>query len=611
MKYKYSLKNKKLIFIILVLFNLGSISAYGFNKKETLFNRVSFLLQKKDSLDYTKFIEIDNFYKEEDYVNSLEKALVFYDLCKENNDSFWSYKIVLLIGDIYVKTNKAKKSLEYYQKSLELIKLAVLDKNNISFSDSNFGMTYLKIGSSYLKLSESVEENKTNYYADSAKYYYTKIENLPQLNREAESIKARAFNNLSGIYERDSLFEEAENYIKKAIIIHEKYNNNLGVAIAKNNLGNISLSQNNYKKSKEFYLEGISLIENDNSLKATRAKEGLYGNLAWAMRNLKDFEAYDIQETYYNLQDTIREKEFRGIIDEVKHKYDFESKKKRFDIEQEVLILKERGKMSTLILLGVFLLIALIVVIGYYSFRQKNLQLMLSQTELLQNQNLDKLKSETQARVLDATLNGRESERKEIAETLHDSVSAMLSSANLHLQATRRKFDNGVPIEILKTQEIIMAASQNIRDLSHNLVSSVLLKFGLNFAVRDIAEKYSNSELTVDTEIEGLRRYHQNFEIKSYNIIHEFVNNILKHSKAKNAIIKIKEEQGQLIVQISDDGIGFDQTKIGLKDGLGINQIDARIQTMKGKIKITSKKGKGTQIKVELPIQEKEVVNLF
>ena len=605
------MKNKKLIFIILVLFNLGSISAYEFNKKETLFNRVSFLLQKKDSLDYTKFIEIDNFYKEEDYVNSLEKALVFYDLCKENNDSFWSYKIVLLIGDIYVKTNKAKKSLEYYQKSLELIKLAVLDKNNISFSDSNFGMTYLKIGSSYLKLSESVEENKTNYYADSAKYYYTKIENLPQLNREAESIKARAFNNLSGIYERDSLFEEAENYIKKAIIIHEKYNNNLGVAIAKNNLGNISLSQNNYKKSKEFYLEGISLIENDNSLKATRAKEGLYGNLAWAMRNLKDFEAYDIQETYYNLQDTIREKEFRCIIDEVNHKYDFESKKKRFDIEQEVLILKERGKMSTLILLGVFLLIALIVVIGYYSFRQKNLQLMLSQTELLQNQNLDKLKSETQARVLDATLNGRESERKEIAETLHDSVSAMLSSANLHLQATRRKFDNGVPIEILKTQEIIMAASQNIRDLSHNLVSSVLLKFGLNFAVRDIAEKYSNSELTVDTEIEGLRRYHQNFEIKSYNIIHEFVNNILKHSKAKNAIIKIKEEQGQLIVQISDDGIGFDQTKIGLKDGLGINQIDARIQTMKGKIKITSKKGKGTQIKVELPIQEKEVVNLF
>ena len=601
---------KKIIIFIIVCINLNQVSANNVLKKETLFNEVSFLLQKKDS-SYSKiFSEIEKSYKEEDYVNSLEKALLFYDKSKEAKNSFWSYKILVLIGDIYDKTNKVKKSLDYYQKSRDLSRTAIVDEKNSNFSDGNFGIPYFKIGSSYQKLALA-SNNSNNFYSDSAKYYYKKVENLPLLNTEIEKIKAKAYNNLSGIYQRDSLFEEAEYYNKKAIRIHTKYNDNIGVAIATNNLGNISLSQKKYKKAKEFYLEGIGIIKNDNSLKATSVKQGLYGNLSWVMRHLKEYEAFDVQEIYYNLQDTIREKEFRGIVEQITHEYDFEATKKRLEKEQELLILKERGKMSTLTLLGVFLLITLVVVIGYYSFRQKNLQLRLSQTELLQNQNLDKLKLETQARVLDATLNGRELERKEIAETLHDSVSAMLSSANLHLQATRRKFDNEVPIEILKTQEIIMAASQNIRDLSHNLVSSVLLKFGLNFAVRDIAEKYSNSELRVDTEIEGLRRYHQNFEIKTYNIIHEFVNNILKHSKAKNAIIKIKEELGQILVEVSDDGIGFNQTKIGLKDGLGINQIDARIQTMKGKIKITSKKGKGTQIKVELPIQEKEVVNLF
>jgi two-component system NarL family sensor kinase len=603
---------KKIIVFIIVCINLNQVSANTLLKKETLFNKVSFLFQKKDSSYSKEFSVIEKSFKEEDYVNSLEKALLFYDRSKEAKSSFWSYKVVLLIGDIYGKTNNVKKSLEYYQKSRELSKTAILDEKNSNFSDANFATPYLKIGSSYQKLSLADNNNNNNkFFADSAKYYYKKVENLPLLNTKIEKIKARAYNNLSGIYQRDSLFEEAEYYNKKAIRIHTKYNNNIGVAIGTNNLGNISLSQKKYKKAKEFYLEGIGIIKNDNSLKATSVKQGLYGNLSWVMRHLKEYEAFDVQEIYYNLQDTIREKEFRGIVEQITHEYDFEATKKRLEKEQELLILKERGKMSTLTLLGVFLLITLVVVIGYYSFRQKNLQLRLSQTELLQNQNLDKLKLETQARVLDATLNGRELERKEIAETLHDSVSAMLSSANLHLQATRRKFDNEVPIEILKTQEIIMAASQNIRDLSHNLVSSVLLKFGLNFAVRDIAEKYSNSELRVDAEIEGLRRYHQNFEIKAYNIIHEFVNNILKHSKAKTASIKIKEEQGQLLVQICDDGIGFNQTKVDLKDGLGINQIDARIQTMKGKIKITSKKGKGTQIKVELPIQEKEVVNLF
>ena len=223
-------------------------------------------------------------------------------------------------------------------------------------------------------------------------------------------------------------------------------------------------------------------------------------------------------------------------------KYDFDAKKEFLEQQQEVKLLEERDRFRTIIVIVGLILIALIVVIGYYNIRQKNLQLKLSRTELLQNQNLDKLKSEFQARALDATLNGRESERKEIAETLHDNVSALLSSANLHLQATKKQFTEGVPLEIGKTQEIIAEASQKIRDLSHTLVSSVLLKFGLNFAIRDIAEKYSNSELNIDTEIEGLRRYDQKFEIKTYNIIQEFVNNILKHSKAKNAIIKLKEE---------------------------------------------------------------------
>jgi hypothetical protein len=103
----------------------------------------------------------------------------------------------------------------------------------------------------------------------------------------------------------------------------------------------------------------------------------------------------------------------------------------------------------------------------------------------------------------------------------------------------------------------------------------------------------------------------QKFEIKTYNIIQEFINNILKHSKASNAVIKLKEKDGQILVEVSDDGIGFDKTKIGTKDGLGINQIEARIHMMRGKLSIISYKGEGTQIKVELPIQEKEATNLF
>jgi tetratricopeptide (TPR) repeat protein len=285
---------KKILIFIIVCINLNQVSANIVLKRETLSNEVSFLLQKKDSSYSKKFSAIEKSYKEEDYVNSLEKALLFYDRSKEAKNSFWSYKIVLLIGDIYDKTNNVKKSLEYYQKSRELSKTAIVDEKNSSFSDANFAIPYLKIGSSYQKLALASSNN--NFYSDSAKYYYKKAENLPLLNTEIEKIKAKAYNNLSGIYQRDSLFEEAEYYNKKAIRIHKKYNNNIGVAIATNNLGNISLSQKKYKKAKEFYLEGIRLIKNDNSLKATSVKQGLYGNLSWVMRHLKEYEAFDFQE---------------------------------------------------------------------------------------------------------------------------------------------------------------------------------------------------------------------------------------------------------------------------------------------------------------------------
>ncbi|MFT6065774.1 MAG: signal transduction histidine kinase, partial [Polaribacter sp.] len=288
--------------------------------------------------------------------------------------------------------------------------------------------------------------------------------------------------------------------------------------------------------------------------------------------------------------------------------YNFDAQKELFQEQEEVKRLRDQRIFWSIGIIALLIIVSLVYWLNIYKLKQHNLALKLNQVELLQNQNLDKLKSETQVRILNATIDGKESERKEIAETLHDSVSALLSSANLHLQATRKQFNGKTPIEIDKTQQIIQEASYKIRDLSHTLVSSVLLKFGLNFAIKDIAEKYSNSQLNIATDIRNIRRYHQNFEIKVYNITQEFINNILKHSKADNALIEFKEESNKLFITISDDGVGFDKTKINTKNGLGINQIDARIQMMKGRFQIESSKNNGTKISVELPILRRKTL---
>jgi len=328
----------------------------------------------------------------------------------------------------------------------------------------------------------------------------------------------------------------------------------------------------------------------------------LYFNLAFNLYKLKDYKSYDFQSQSYRIKDSLREKEYRKIISEINQKFNF-------DVQKKALIREEENKRSLVATGSLLVIFSLLSGLYYYKLRQKNLGLQLTQTKLIQDQNIEKIKSDSQVRILNATIDGKESERKQIAETLHDSVSTLLSSANLHLQATQSKFNGKTPEEIDKTQKIIVEASQVIRELSHTLVSSVLLKFGLEFAINDMAQKYSNSQIEIETNLGVIGRYHQNFEIKTYNIIQEFLNNILKHSKAEKAFISLKEVKGELILKISDDGIGFDKTKIKNTEGLGLNQIEARVEMMKGDFDVYSSINNGTLISVRLPILKKEPIN--
>lgn len=356
--------------------------------------------------------------------------------------------------------------------------------------------------------------------------------------------------------------------------------------------------------AKDTYSSGIKLIEKDDSAKAIEFKADLYNNLAWTMRKMEDFEAYDFLEDAYEFTDKIRDNEIKRIIEEITAEYNVDK------VKDEAEIARRSFWIYVVISLLIITLLATAMILIYQ--RRKRLALELKNAEMVQKQKVDAVKSESQKRILNAVIEGKEKERKEIAETLHDSVSTLLSSANLHLQASAKQFDGETPMEIIKTKRIISEASTKIRDLSHNLISAILVKFGLTYAIKDLAQKYSNSELRIDTEVRNVGRYSERFEIKVYNIIQEFINNILKHSQASRAFIKIEDINGNIKILIYDNGIGFDLNLLDKKEGIGIKQIEARVQLMEGDFKIESMLDKGTQIEISIPTIEieKKVLNV-
>lgn len=597
---------KSLNKIILILFFCVYLKAFP-NKKEVVHNTTSFSVKKNDSIYLKKIENINKIFQEKKFDLALKEAFKLLDSSYIANDDLL-LRTNYLIGNIFYETLNFKDAIKYFRSNIEIIetksKIKEISKIKIN-GNLVLAENYLKLGSSYHKLKE---RDSLDVYRDSTLYFYNKVIDFIGADKKILATKAIAYSNMSAFHINDSLYDLAKDFAHNSINIHKAQNDKLNQAAALGNLASIYLIENNFILAKKIYLEGLDLIENDKSPKAVRFKASLYANLSWSMYKLKDYKAYEFQDISYNIKDELRNTEIRRIVKKIDAEYDVKTVKKILLKEEENKRLKDQKTFWIFGVSSLLIMISLLYFLNLYKLKQKNLGLKLSQTQLLQNQNLEKLKSESQARILNATIDGKESERKEIAETLHDSVSALLSSANLHLMATKSQFKGIIPIEIDKTQHIIAEASQKIRELSHTLVSSVLLKFGLNFAVKDMASKYSNSVLYIETDITGLRRYHQNFEIKVYNIIQEFINNILKHSKANNAFVKMYEENNMVCFQISDDGIGFDKTIVTNKDGLGLNQIEARIQMMNGKFLIESTLGEGTTISVKLPVVEKNKI---
>ena len=595
------MNKKEILFFLLLIFKLKLV-ACSIDKGGVFFKEVSplFITQEQDSLLKNRYLYIKKNINNNELSKSLELSLKLLDDSKNNNNVNVEFLSTYLIGDIFLKLNNHDKAIEYLNKSLRLFSNSNLigfdkevKKNDINFNKNKaLANNYFKLGTEYYK----------KRIKDSAKYFLNKAIEVKSLSNDLDNIKAAAYNNLSGIYINDSLYDKARELAYKSLDLKRKSKNKLAEASTLGNIASIYVLEEKFKEAKDLYRTALDLIDKDKSTTAFKYKRDLYYNLAWALYNLKDYTAYDYQEKSYIIKDSLRDVQVENLVQGVYEKYQVDARKQQVKLKE----LEEQRKVWFFGILSLLVIISSSVILYNYRLRQKNLKLKLDQTELAQKSKLEQLKSESQVRILNATLDGKETERKQIAETLHDSVSTLLSSANLHLQASKMQFNGEAPAEINKTQKIIIEASQTIRDLSHNLVSSVLLKFGLNYAIKDMAEKYSNSSITITTDIKDLRRYRQSFEIKVNNIIQELVNNILKHSLATKALVKIEDKNGVLFVEIKDDGKGFNKKEILKKDGLGINQIEARIQMMKGKFHIDSNTETGTNIKIELPILEKE-----
>ncbi len=209
----------------------------------------------------------------------------------------------------------------------------------------------------------------------------------------------------------------------------------------------------------------------------------------------------------------------------------------------------------------------------------------------------------------------QEGERKRIARELHDDTSQQLTALALNLQALIEMMEMGdvkdteIKSMLKKTHTIATQASTEVVRLIKELRPTLLDTLGLPAAIHNLAEtNLASRGIHVATEFKGMveRRLSPEAELTLFRVAQEAMSNIVRHSEAKKAMIRLECNDTECILCIEDDGKGFNVSEITRieKDGrgAGLFGVRERVAVVGGKAYIESQPGKGAKAIAKIPV---------
>lgn len=208
-----------------------------------------------------------------------------------------------------------------------------------------------------------------------------------------------------------------------------------------------------------------------------------------------------------------------------------------------------------------------------------------------------------QLRVLSQTLvHAYEAERKALSRELHDQIGQMLTAIQMAFSNieqgrgdSQRHIDDGKTL----TERTVAA----VRNISMGLRPSILDDLGLDPAIQWQAREFSKrSGVPVKVQIEGhFESLSESLKICLYRVVQEALTNCARHAQAKNVRINLHASRDSISLTVADDGSGFDLATLP-KGGLGLFGMRERVRELSGTVSIFAQPGKGTLVRVEVPL---------
>ena len=209
-------------------------------------------------------------------------------------------------------------------------------------------------------------------------------------------------------------------------------------------------------------------------------------------------------------------------------------------------------------------------------------------------------------------INAQEEERRRIARELHDDINQQLAVLAIELQS----LESAVPqLTQLQLKERLRSlwkrtntTSEDLQHISHRLHPSKLEFLGLVGALRGLGNEFKQMPgIEMDVQIRAVPVISsKEVSLALFRVAQEALHNSEKHSKARHARLELLADGNDVVLRVSDDGVGFNPSALNGKS-LGIHSMEERLRLVGGKLTISSHHGTGTRIEARVPLRVSEM----
>lgn len=496
------------------------------------------------------------------------------------------------LGNTHYAMHQYEESLTYYHRALDISR-SQQDTISLAINLGNIGKVEKNLGNLEEAL-EAYQEVSTIFLRMGYKRDY-----------------AFAVQNMGLLFREKKEWQQAESYLMQALEIIQEANNPASLAGSYDNLAKTAILQKQYNKGLSYAMKAEKIAS---SIGARPILRRIYESIYTSYAGLGAYtEAYQFQERYIKLNDSLVNERNTESIQELEAKFESEKREKEIlvlnhekEMQAQTIEVQQAGiNLRNSVIFGVLLALGLAIT-AVVSYRRK--QLLTQREKDLEHQKVLKLQSQQKLMRLNAMIQGEEGERRRIAKDLHDSVGSMLAAIKLQVGQFSEKALG--PEKKEKAYSMVNNTYEEVRRIAHNMMPKTLINQGLIPAIHQLGEDLIKSN-DIDLHVEvlsDLPPLSEHRELMLYRVIQEVFTNIVKHAHATEVWIQLSYFEGEWVVAMEDNGVGFDTSKAG--DGIGMKNIESRISFLEAEWELSSQPGNGTVVSLHVPVQEKQTLEL-